>query len=316
MNEERYYLCDWMKVFIGTGGWAYFKVPKIDPLKAYSKAFDYVEVNSTFYNYPQKKMIESWRKRVPNNFEFSVKCHQDLTHKHKMEPIEESHECMSRMVEICELLKANILHIQTPASFELSEAKVERIGDFFSSADLGNVRLAWEIRSDGAVLSDKLLRLMQDFNVVHCVDLSKELPAYNSDVVYTRLFGKGVNNVYQFTDDEFAEIDERAMDTGARRSYYNIHGVRMYKDAARLKTYKETGRFPKVTSSTGLESLKEVLREDAKFPSDKSALIRNQGWKVIDLTVEKRIHAKKMLQKLPEKTFMNVEGVIKALRAE
>lgn len=303
-----------MKVLIGTGGWAYFKVPKMDPLEAYSKAFEYVEVNSTFYNYPQTKLVESWRKRVPKNFEFSVRCHQDLTHKHKMEPTEESYECISRMVEVCELLKANILHIQMPSSFELSESKVERISNFFSSADLGNVRLAWEIRSDRAELSDKFLRLMQDFNMVHCVDLSKELPAYSSDIIYTRLFGRGFHNVYQFTDDEFVEMDERAMDMGARQSYYNIHGIRMYKDAARLKTYKETGRFPMVTSSTGLESLKEVLGEDAKFPSNKSALIRDQGWKVIDLTVEKRIHAKEMLEKLPEKTYTDIDVVIKALR--
>ncbi len=65
----------------------------------------------------------------------------------------------------------------------------------------------------------------------------------------------------------------------------------MYKDAARLKTYKETGKFPMVTKSTGLHSLEEVLSEDARLPSTKAELIRHQGWKLIDLTKTERVHA-------------------------
>jgi hypothetical protein len=34
----------------------------------------------------------------------------------------------------------------------------------------------------------------------------------------------------------------------------------------------------------GLESLRSVLEEDAKFPVTKSELIEKQGWKVFDLT--------------------------------
>ena len=40
---------------IGAGGWAYFQVPGSDSLTAYSKAFDFVEVNSTFYTTPSIK---------------------------------------------------------------------------------------------------------------------------------------------------------------------------------------------------------------------------------------------------------------------
>jgi hypothetical protein len=57
---------------IGTGGWAYFKVPDIHPLKAYSRAFNFVEVNSTFYEIPKMERAKSWRRIVPPDFEFSV----------------------------------------------------------------------------------------------------------------------------------------------------------------------------------------------------------------------------------------------------
>jgi len=36
------------KYLIGAGGWAYFQVPSMHPLVAYSRAFDFVEVNTTF----------------------------------------------------------------------------------------------------------------------------------------------------------------------------------------------------------------------------------------------------------------------------
>lgn len=56
---------------IGAGGWAYFNIPGMDPLEAYSLAFDFVEVNSTFYQLPSDNTINSWAAKVPGNFRFS-----------------------------------------------------------------------------------------------------------------------------------------------------------------------------------------------------------------------------------------------------
>jgi len=84
----------------------------------------------------------------------------------------------------------------------------------------------------------------------------------------------------------------------------------MYKDAARLKVFTEKGFFPKVTRSTGLESLREVLMEDAKFPASKEQLIKNQGWKVFDLTDERRVRAEQILQLLPDKVYRSLSEVM------
>ena len=70
-----------------------------------------------------------------------------------------------------------------------------------------------------------------------------------------------------------------------------FHFVKIYKDAARFKVYKQTGKFPMVTKSTGLSSLAEVLSEDVRFPATKQQLLLDQGWKLIDLTKDKRIRA-------------------------
>jgi hypothetical protein len=47
--------------FLGTGGWEYFQVPGVPALKAYSQLFDFVEVNSTFYEYPSVAAVENRR---------------------------------------------------------------------------------------------------------------------------------------------------------------------------------------------------------------------------------------------------------------
>jgi len=296
---------------VGAGGWAYFQVPKLKSLEAYSKVFNFVEVNSTFYQIPPLAEAEKWRKMVPVNFQFSVRGHRSITHKHRLKPEKEVFESFERMKRICKVLNAEILHLQTPPAFELSETTIENIRQILPSLNLGSLRLALEIRrTPSADLPGRLVKVMQDFNIIHSVDLSKdESPAYRSDVLYTRLFGKGEHNVYQPTDGELVEIDRKATSSGSKKIVMSFHFVRMYKDAVRLKIYKQTGKFPSITNSTGIASLKEVLKEDASFPATKQQLIRSQGWKLFDMSKTERIHVADCLRKIPEETYDTLSEV-------
>jgi hypothetical protein len=80
------------------------------------------------------------------------------------------------------------------------------------------------------------------------------------------------------------QIDNRIKEKNPKKAYIAFHGQKMYKDAARMKIYQETGTFPSITKKTGLESLKRVLEEDARFPATKDELIAKQNWKVFDRT--------------------------------
>jgi uncharacterized protein YecE (DUF72 family) len=295
---------------IGTGGWAYFKIPNRPSLNAYSEIFNFVEVNYTFYEYPSTRMVEKWRRTVPNDFTFTVRCSQDLTHRIGLKPIDEAYEVFSRMIFFCNVLDARFLHLLTPASYIFDDAKTKQAKDFFSTVNMKGVRLAWEVRSP---ITKRLVSLMRDFEIVHSVDLSREEPAFKSDVVYTRLFGKGRNNIYQFTDEELVEINQRIVKAEAKVAALSYHGVRMNTDALRFKKFIETGKFLPVTACTGIDSAKTVLEEDAKFPSTKAELMRHQGWKVIDLTADKRVHLSELLSKMPEKTYNGVKEVVKEL---
>ena len=68
-----------------------------------------------------------------------------------------------------------------------------------------------------------------------------------------------------------------------------------------------------ITAYTGIESAKAVLQEDVKLPSTKAELIKHQGWKVIDLTIDKRVHLHELLSQIPKKTYHSLQEVITEL---
>jgi uncharacterized protein YecE (DUF72 family) len=297
---------------IGTGGWGYFPTPSKPSLKLYSKIFSFVEVNQTFYEFPDMKTVERWRKTVPDNFTFAVRCNQLLTHRLGLEPIDEAYYILGQMVAYCGILNAPYLVLETPHKYSMTREMADRARDLFSSWDLNSIRLAWEYR---APINQNIINLMQDFNIIQCVDLSRETPYLNSDVTYSRLFGKGKHNIYQFTDDELMEIEQKAEETNSKTVALSYHGLRMSTDALRFQQYKLTGKFMPVTDAVGVDSARAVLSEDAKFPSTKQALAIDQGWKVIDVTANKRAHLSEFLSKIPDKNYTNIDEIIQELRA-
>jgi len=297
---------------IGTGGWAYFNVPFGSKLKAYSQAFNFAEVNYTFYEYPEVRMVEQWRRTVPGDFTFTVRCHQDLTHKVRLRPVEEAYSVFDRMIAYCRILNAPFLHLETPPAYTFGQEELKAAFDFFSTVNSHGVRLAWEARNP---LTSGLISVMENFGIVHSVDLSRESPAYESEAIYTRLFGKGKYNVYQFTDEELEDVDAKIAKSEVKMAVLAFHGLRMNTDALRFKTYQEKGVFTSVTQFIGVDSAEAVLNEDARFPSTKTELIETQGWKVIDLAPEKRAHLSDVLSKIPDRTYDNVDELMQVLKA-
>jgi uncharacterized protein YecE (DUF72 family) len=51
-----------------------------DFLSVYARAFDTVEIDSTFYRAPSAKAVAQWRERTPKGFVFSAKVPQRITH--------------------------------------------------------------------------------------------------------------------------------------------------------------------------------------------------------------------------------------------
>jgi uncharacterized protein YecE (DUF72 family) len=76
-------------IYVGTSGYSYKEwkgsfypqtLPAKDMLSYYASRLHAVELNNTFYRMPQPSMIESWKAQVPENFRFSIKAPQSITH--------------------------------------------------------------------------------------------------------------------------------------------------------------------------------------------------------------------------------------------
>jgi len=215
------------------------------------------------------------------------------------------------MSQICQVLDANILSVLLPSKLGVTnESLANQLKHIASAFKSRKTQLAVEIRTN---VAGEVLDAMVDSDIIHCVDISKE-PAPESRVLYSRLFGKGQDNIYQFDDEEIKGIAEKAGSPKFDKSILAFHGVRMYGDAARLKAFLQTGRFLQVTGQTGLDSLGDILKEDATFPESKEALIARQGWKLFDLTINKRVRAGKVLSMLPDRAYRSHRELLDYLK--
>jgi len=86
-----------MHLYIGCSGWSYsawqgpFYPSNIDSssfLYYYSKAFGYVEINSTFYKIPSAFTVRKWERTAPSDFKFTAKFPKVITHDKKLENVD------------------------------------------------------------------------------------------------------------------------------------------------------------------------------------------------------------------------------------
>ena len=80
------------RIRLGTQGWNYDAwvgpfypsgTRAVDFLEVYARAFDTVEVDSTFYAVPAVRTIRGWAERTPAGFVFSLKMPQEITHERR-----------------------------------------------------------------------------------------------------------------------------------------------------------------------------------------------------------------------------------------
>ena len=301
------------QLLVGAGGWAYFQVPGTDSLEVYSQAFDLVELNSSYYDLPSISSASEWRKRVRDEFRFSVRCPRILVDHYGLNLLPGARLLIERLEEVCEKLEAEVMTILIGAGSPIKESELAaRVRDFLGTFSSGGTAVSLEFR--GMRPSGEVFDLMKESGAIHSVDLSNSEPRYEGRVLYSRLFGKGEENIYEFDDRELKEIAKKASAPKFEKSILAFHGVRMYRDAGRVKSFIEKGYFPKITSGVGTESIREVLSEDARFPTTKSRLLKDHGWKVFQDTDEVR-KISTVLEKLPEGEFNSLNDLMAELRS-
>jgi len=282
-------------------------------MKKYPESFSLVELNSTFYQYPKMSTVAGWREKAPPEFEFTVKAHQDISHKFRFE-MKPSLQAFTQMRQICEALNARILLIQTPASF-----RPDRLGEaekFFRKVRNSDLAVAWETRGptwEEPKAQKKLAAVLRELDVPHVTDPFKTLPVYTGGVAYFRLHGLGKElYYYQFTDDELKQLKRlvEPFEAEGKEVYVLFNNLAMFDDGLRFKHYVETGEFPSLTGAVGLESVRRVA-EKTRYPIEKSALLKRFGWRLVEIKEGKQIRLSELLKEIPSKTYKAVQEVLR-----
>jgi len=129
---------DMSRLLVGAGGWAYFQVPGTDSLEAYSQAFDFVELNSSYYELPAISSASEWRKRVPDEFRFSVRCPRIIVDHYGLNLPLGARSLLERLVEVCKQLEAEVMTVLISASSPIKESELAvRVRDFLGTFSSG-----------------------------------------------------------------------------------------------------------------------------------------------------------------------------------
>ncbi|MDP6508875.1 MAG: DUF72 domain-containing protein [Chloroflexota bacterium] len=120
---------------IGTAGWSYAdwygtfyplaaKTRGFDELEFYCQHFDTVELNSSYYRIPLPYLIESWIRRTPEDFLFSVKAFSALTHHFEAAATRTFGEFATAVAPFRKAGKLGTVLMQFPPRFQRDESGI------------------------------------------------------------------------------------------------------------------------------------------------------------------------------------------------
>jgi uncharacterized protein YecE (DUF72 family) len=192
-----------VKYFLGCSGWYYEHwVGKFYPedlskqkwLQYYSRNFNTVEVNNTFYRFPTKQMLSSWYKRSPNEFIFALKANWLITHRKRFR---DSKGLIERFYQIGDELKEKLgcILFQLPPKMEKDLALLEKI---LEQLDLRRNNII-EFRHK-SWFNKEVYDILRKNSLGFCIVSEPEFPenlVVTARNAYIRFHGKG-ENWYQY----------------------------------------------------------------------------------------------------------------------
>ncbi|HQU85730.1 MAG TPA: DUF72 domain-containing protein [Pyrinomonadaceae bacterium] len=114
-------------------------------LKLYAEVYDSIEVDSTFYAIPPASSVEGWYQKTPENFTFSLKLPQEISHTHALRDtgFAMTDEFCERIRELKE--KLGVVLIQLPPQFEANKNNAKALREFLAWLP-SDIRFAVEFR--------------------------------------------------------------------------------------------------------------------------------------------------------------------------
>ncbi len=235
---------------IGTSGWHYNhwrgvfypdKLPPKDWLDFYSRRFDTVEINNSFYRLPQESTFDIWRQAVPPEFCFAVKASRFITHVKRLKDSAEPVRTLTGRVSRLENNLGPLLY-QLPHNFHRD---TERLESFLLLLDK-NQRHVFEFRHH-SWMENSVFDLMRKYNAGFCIF---DMPGFTSPLLATADFAymrfHGHNDLYTscYPDAELSHWANKLRDLSSGMDavyiyFNNDNGGFAVENALTLRKYLE-----------------------------------------------------------------------------
>lgn len=160
-------------IWVGCSGWSYADwvgpfypegMAADEYLAWYAGRFAIVEVDSSFYRVPSRKMVQGWRDRTPDGFRFVLKVPQAITHQKQLQECwAEVDEFVRAIAPLGDKLTAALLQLGyfNKGAFASLDAFLDVLDPFLTRWPIREVPLAVEVRNPRWV-TPKLAEVLRD----------------------------------------------------------------------------------------------------------------------------------------------------------
>lgn len=188
-------------VYAGTMGWGYADwvgpfypagSASRDYLSLYARAFDCVEIDSTFYGTPREAQVTQWARTTPERFVFCPKTPRAITHEMRLI---DAREAFTEFVRVMGLLgpKRGPMLIQLPPDFTRAELPaLQAFVPMLSEIGAPSARFAVEFRHR-SMITPEVSALLAEHRVALVAADYAPMPRrfeITTDFVYLRLIGR------------------------------------------------------------------------------------------------------------------------------
>ena len=225
-------------IFLGTSGWSYKEWEEVfyqkgekRKLRAYSRVFKTVEIDSTFYRYPSKGMVMGWLRYSPSDFVFTAKLPKVVTHDKKLGLKEDIKADLEAYLELMRPLqlggKLGCLLIQLPPKYDFNPENLE---SFFKHLD-PLFKYAVEFRNLSWMRNETWI-LLKEYNVAYVNVDEPLLPPevhLTANFTYFRWHGQGERPWFDYLyekaelDEWVPKVEEAARNVKKVYGYFNNH---------------------------------------------------------------------------------------------
>lgn len=200
-----------LRILAGASGYSFkewkgaFYPQAIKPeamLSYYADRLHTVEINSSFYALPKAEIVERWAASVPEDFRFSIKAPQAITHRARLK--DTAADELAQLYRVLEVLgdKRGPVLFQLPPTMKKD---LPRLRGFLELLPAGH-RAVFEFRHD-SWFDDEVYACLREFAAVLCVSEREDASA--PPLVQTADWGYVRLRLESYGDDDLAEWIQR-----------------------------------------------------------------------------------------------------------